>query len=72
MGSDHFADISKMIDLGKGTQRNNLAVRKMLIERGVKPETLPPSEDTDKVKRRLNSEEKKILKDVKKIQGMKK
>jgi len=51
---------------------NNLAVRKMLIERGVKPETLPPSEDTDKVKRRLNSEEKKILKDVKKIQGKKK
>ena len=45
---------------------NNLAVRKMLIKRGVKPEALPPSEDVNKVKRRLESEEKKVLKDVKK------
>jgi DNA-damage-inducible protein D len=47
---------------------NNLAVRKMLQDRGVKPEQLPPSEDIKKVERRLESEEKKILKDVKKIQ----
>lgn len=47
---------------------NNKAVRKMLIERGVKPEQLPPSEDINKVKRRLESEEKKLLKEVKKIQ----
>ena len=47
---------------------NNLAVRKMLQDRGVKPEQLPPSEDIKKVGRRLENEEKKILKDVKKIQ----
>lgn len=47
---------------------NNLAVRKMLQDRGVKPEQLPPSEDIKKVERRLESEEKKILKEVKKIQ----
>lgn len=47
---------------------NNLAVRKMLHERGVKPEQLPPAEDVKKVGRRLESEEKKILKEVKKIQ----
>lgn len=47
---------------------NNLAVRKMLDDRGVKPEQLPPAEDIKKVGRRLDSEEKKILKDVKKIQ----
>lgn len=47
---------------------NNLAVRKMLQDRGVKPEQLPPSEDIKKVERRLESEEKKVLKDVKKIQ----
>lgn len=47
---------------------NNKAVRKMLIERGVKPEQLPPSEDINKVKRRLESEEKKLLKEVKKTQ----
>jgi DNA-damage-inducible protein D len=47
---------------------NNLAVRKILQDRGVKPEQLPPSEDIKKVERRLESEEKKILKEVKKIQ----
>lgn len=46
---------------------NNLAVRKMLLERGVKPENLPPAEDISKVKRRLESEENKVEKDVKKI-----
>ncbi|OFY51673.1 MAG: DNA damage-inducible protein D [Bacteroidetes bacterium GWF2_41_31] len=48
---------------------NNLAVRKILDDRGVKPEQLPPAEDVKKVERRLDSEEKKILKEVKKIQG---
>lgn len=48
---------------------NNLAVRKMLHDRGVNPEQLPPAEDVKKVERRLDSEEKKILKEVKKIQG---
>lgn len=47
---------------------NNLAVRKMLNDRGVKPEQLPVAEDVKKVERRLESEEKKILKEVKKIQ----
>ena len=47
---------------------NNLAVRKMLQDRGVKPEEVPPAEDIKKVERRLDSEEKKILKEVKKIQ----
>jgi DNA-damage-inducible protein D len=51
---------------------NNLAVRKMLHDRGVQPEQLPPAEDVKKVERRLESEEKKILKEVKKIQEKKK
>ena len=45
---------------------NNQAVRRMLIERGVKPESLPPAEDVKKVERKLNSDAKKLLKDVKK------
>lgn len=39
---------------------NNLGVRKIMIERGLKPENLPPAEDVKKVERRLKSEEKKI------------
>jgi DNA-damage-inducible protein D len=45
---------------------NNLAVRKMLQERGVKPETLPAAEDVKKVQRKLDGEEKKILKEANK------
>ena len=48
---------------------NNLAVRKMLIERGVKPEQLPAAEDLKKVQRRLDGDEKKVIKDAKKKKG---
>jgi len=48
---------------------NNLAVRKMLIDRGVKPEALPPSGDVKKIQRKLESDEKKLLNDVKKKKG---
>jgi len=41
---------------------NNEAVRKTLLERGIRPESLPPAEDVKKVERRLTSEEKKTLK----------
>lgn len=46
---------------------NNLAVRKILLERGVKPESLPPAEDVKKIQRKLKSESKKVIKDVKKL-----
>lgn len=46
---------------------NNLAVREMLTKRGIFPENLPPAEDVKKLQRKLNSEEKQVLKDVKKI-----
>jgi DNA-damage-inducible protein D len=41
---------------------NNEAVRKTLLERGIRPESLPPAEDVKKVERRLASDEKKALK----------
>ena len=41
---------------------NNEAVRKTLLERGIRPESLPPAEDVKKVERRLAAEEKKSLK----------
>jgi DNA-damage-inducible protein D len=40
---------------------NNQAVRNTLLERGIRPESLPPEEDVKKVERRLLSEDKKYL-----------
>ncbi len=44
---------------------NNLAVRNMLTQRGIVPENLPPAEDVKKLKRRLEGDEKSVLKDTK-------
>ena len=44
---------------------NNKAVRKMLIERGVKPEQLPPAEDVKKLQRKLDGDKKKIVNEAK-------
>ncbi|MES2952693.1 MAG: BRO family protein [Pseudomonadota bacterium] len=40
---------------------NNKAVRNTLLERGIRPEALPPAEDVKKVERRLASEDKKAI-----------
>lgn len=48
---------------------NNLAVRKMLIERGVKPELLPSADDVKKVQNKLRKEEKSIQKTSRGIKG---
>jgi DNA-damage-inducible protein D len=40
---------------------NNLAVRKMLLERGVMPEKVPALEDVKKVQRSLQKDEKRVL-----------
>ena len=45
--------------------QNNTSVRKMLLERGIQPETLPPSEDIKKLERRVKAEEKKMIDQVK-------
>ena len=49
---------------------NNLAVRKILHERGVKPEHLPPAEDVKKVERRLKADDKKALEKPDKIKTL--
>ena len=48
---------------------NNCAVRKMLIERGVKPEALPPADDIKKVQRKLQGDEKRLIQAVNKDKG---
>jgi len=47
--------------------KNNEAVRKMLKERGIEPEKLPPEEDVQKLKRRVESEDKKLLTTARKL-----
>lgn len=48
---------------------NNDAVRQTLLNRGIRPEELPPAEDVKKVERRLVSSEKKSLKNPDKLEG---
>ena len=44
---------------------NNLAVRDMLTKRGIVPENLPPAEDVKKLQRKLDGDEKKVIKETK-------
>ncbi|MDH4460774.1 MAG: DNA damage-inducible protein D [Flectobacillus sp.] len=45
---------------------NSFAVRDMLLKRGIQPENLAPATDIKKVQRKLDSDDKKVLKDSKK------
>ena len=54
-------DLHGMPNIEREHIDNNLAVRKILLERGIVPENMPAGEDIKKVERRLASEEKKIL-----------
>lgn len=47
--------------------RNNQDVRKVLTDRGIKPEELPADEDIKKLERRVKSEEKKLAKQTGRI-----
>ena len=41
---------------------NNSAVREMLLQRGIQPEQLSPGEDVRKVQKRIENEDRKVLK----------
>ncbi|MCO5274159.1 MAG: hypothetical protein M9900_04485 [Flavobacteriales bacterium] len=49
----------------------NKAVRQSMLQRGIKPESLPPGEDVKKVERRLKSEAKQVAKGAKRLGGRK-
>jgi len=51
--------------------RNNQAVRKLLKDRGIQPENLPVEEDIKKLKRRVESEDRKLPKASKKLRRRK-
>lgn len=52
--------------------KNNRDVRKLLTDRDIVPEQLPPAEDVKKLERRLKSEEKKLPKQAPHLGGKKK
>jgi len=62
----HSKDLKGQDKIGKEHIDNNLAVRKMLTQRGIIPENLPPAEDVKKLQRKLEGDEKKLLKVKKK------
>lgn len=51
--------------------QNNVSVRDMLGQRGIKPEQLPPEEDIKKLERRVKTEEKKLEKQSGRLPEMK-
>lgn len=51
--------------------KNNQDVRDLLGKSGIKPEQLPAEEDIQKLKRRLESDNKKLLKEAKNLKGKK-
>jgi len=59
-------DLKGQSNIEKEHIDNNLAVRNMLTQRGIVPENLPPDEDVKKLQRKLDGDEKKVLKNTKK------
>ena len=53
-------DLQGEDDISREHVRNNQDVRKILTDRNIRPEALPPAEDVKKLERRLKSEEKKL------------
>jgi DNA-damage-inducible protein D len=52
--------------------KNNEDVRKVLTDRGIKPEELPPAEDIKKIERRVKEEEKKLPREGVRLVGKEK
>jgi len=61
------ADLQGESAIAKEHVQNNLSVREMLGQRGIKPEELPAEEDIRKLERRVKSEEKKIAKQTRRL-----
>ncbi|MDE6643792.1 MAG: DNA damage-inducible protein D [Muribaculaceae bacterium] len=54
-------DLKGQVKIEREHVDNSSAVRQMLLDRGIRPEALPPAEDVKKVERRLKADEKKII-----------
>jgi DNA-damage-inducible protein D len=62
-------DLRTELGITKEHVKNNADVRKLLADRDIVPEKLPPAEDVKKVERRVVSEEKKLPKKVKPLEA---
>lgn len=62
-------DLQGETDISAEHVRNNRDVRKLLTDRDIVPERLPPAEDVKKLERRLKSEEKKLPKHTPRLGG---
>lgn len=65
------ADLKDEAPITREHVNNNEAVRKILGERGIQPENLPAEEDIKKMKRRVESENKKLAQTSKKLRSKK-
>lgn len=64
-------DLRQEGDIAHEHVKNNQDVRKVLTDRGIKPEALPPAEDIKKLERRVKSEEKQLTKQTTKPKRLK-
>ncbi len=60
-------DLSSEARITQEHVQNNRDVRKLLGERGIRPESLPPAEDIKKLERRVKSEERTIAEGAEKL-----
>lgn len=61
------SDLTTEKDITKEHIKHNTDVRGLLLKSGIKPESLPAEEDLKKVERKVKAEDKKLLKDTKKL-----
>jgi DNA-damage-inducible protein D len=62
-------DLRTESTIAKEHVKNNVDVRKVLTDRGIVPENLPPAEDLKKVERRVETERKKLPKHKERLEG---
>jgi DNA-damage-inducible protein D len=64
------SDLKMETEITKEHVKNNTDVRGLLLKSGIKPESLPAEEDLKKVERKVKAEDKKLLKDTKKLKNI--
>lgn len=57
--------LSGLNNIAHEHMKNNYDIRNLLLKKGIRPEDLPIEEDAQKLKRRLESEKKKLIKNSK-------